>query len=273
MKSIVLLFITLFLSSPVMAQDQVSSRILEGGTINCGYAPWNPILFRDLESNELKGAAKEIVEKIGSKLDLSINWAEEAQWGNIVEGLKTNRYDMICVVLGAVGNRAKVANFTEEIFYLPIYAITRADDNRFENDISVLNSEEYKIGVLEGEFSAILANERFQKAQVVSIPQMSDYSLLMEDIKAGKTDVSFISGETFAEYDKKFPGVLKISSKGKPMATVPGAFALPHGNPIFAELLDVTIHEMHNDGSIEAILDKYDPEGKFFLRVAKPYKE
>lgn len=248
-------------------------RIITAKEIKCGYAMWNPILYTDLNTGEMKGISKDMMDEIGKKLDVKVTWAEEAAWGNIVEGLVTKRYDMICTTLGALTSRAKGVDFSEPVFYLPIWAIARIDDTRFDKGLSMLNDPKYKIGVLEGEGTSIFARLRYPTAQTVSIPQIADVSLLMEDIKTGKSDISFISAETYDAYNKKNPGILKIANGGKPIMIAPVAFGIPKGDYEFKRLIDVAIEELYGDGIVEQIFHKYDPEEKLFLLRNVPYKQ
>ncbi|HNQ91783.1 MAG TPA: transporter substrate-binding domain-containing protein [Alphaproteobacteria bacterium] len=255
------------------AASENLERIMAAKEIRCGYATWNPILYKDLNSGEIQGISKELMDAVGKKMDVKVTWAEEAAWGSIVEGLLTKRYDMICTTLGALTSRALAVDFSEPVFYLPIWAVSRIDDTRFDKDISGLDDPQYKIGVLEGEGTSIFARLRYPNAQTVAIPQVADVSLLMEDIKTGKSDISFISAETFDAYNKKNPGILKIANSGKPIMIAPVAFGIPKGDYEVKRLMDIAIEELYGDGIVEQIFKKYDPEGKLFLLRNVPYKQ
>lgn len=273
MKKFILFAALFFAASPVFAADSVYEKVKAAGTISCGYSIWNPITYKDLETGAVKGASVDIVEAIGRKTDIKINWAEETAWGTIVEGLVTSRYDMICTTVGALSSRGKAIDFSKPLFYLPIYVVSRKDDTRFDNSKSSINSEDVKLGVLEGEGTSIFAQEHFPKAKLVSVPQISDYAMLLEDVKTGKSDVTLISGDTFAEFDKKNPGILKIANKNAPIGAFRVAFGLPKGDYQFKLMIDTAIDELQDDGTLDKILTQYDPDAKLYLRVATPYEQ
>lgn len=275
MKKIILAFgaACLFFAAFQVQASENLDRIMEAKEIKCGYAIWNPILFTDLNSGEVKGISKELMDAVGKKLEVKVTWAEETGWGTIVEGLATKRYDMICTALGVLSNRAKAVDFSGAAFYLPVWVVARSDDPRFDKNLEVLaTSSDIKIGVLEGEGTSIIARERYPNAQIVAIPQISDVSLLLEDIKTGKSDISFITAETFEIYAKKNPGVLKIVNGGKPIMTAPVAFGIPKGDYEFKRLIDVVLDELYGEGTVERIFRKYDPEGKLFLLRSPAYQ-
>jgi ABC-type amino acid transport substrate-binding protein len=274
MKKVFLVLGAAFLLTAVQAEASENlDRVMAAKEVKCGYAVWNPVLFTDLNSGEVKGLSKELMDAVGKKLEVKITWAEETGWGTIVEGLATKRYDMICVTLGVLSNRAKAVDFSEAVFYLPVWAVARSDDPRFDKNLEALaTGSDIKIGVLEGEGTSIIARERYPNAQLVAIPQISDVSLLLEDIKTGKSDISFITAETFEIYAKKNPGVLKIVNDGKPIMTAPVAFGIPKGDYEFKRLIDVALDELYGEGTVEQIFRKYDPERKLFLLRSPAYQ-
>lgn len=249
---------------------ETAQRALDSETLRCGYAEWTPVFYRDIDSGEFKGIAHDVMEEIGRKTGLRIQWTENAGWGMIAEGVGT-RYDMACVTLGMMATRARAIGFSQPVFYIPVYPVVRADDARFDANLDLLQDPRSKIGVLEGEGSALIAAERYPKATTIAIPQSADYTLLMEDIKAKKSDISFITAETFDSFDKKQPGIFKIAQRGKPVSVIAAGFGLPRDDMAFKTLIDTALTELQNEGRLDEILDRYDTGGRIFLRPPKPY--
>lgn len=261
--------------SPLFAGKEGMStydRVISSGKIRCGYAMWKPSLYKDLATDELKGFFYEFSEELGKRLGLEIVWAEETGWGTIVEGLITKRYDMVCAGLWANSSRGKHIDFSAPVFYSPLYLVTRIDDTRFDEDLSLLNSEAYTIAVLEGEMSSIAARKNFPEAKTHSIPQISDYTLLLKDVETKKADVTLVEPGIFHEYAEHNPGLLKIVNKQSPINVFPTGFGLPRGQYEFKRMIDVTLSEMIYDGTIDRILKKYEKTSDAYLRVSKPYE-
>jgi ABC-type amino acid transport substrate-binding protein len=275
MKKILLSFILITLSLPVWAdenkKESVFDHIVRTGTINCGYAMWSPMLYKDLNSNKIEGVTYEIMEEIGRRLDLKINWVEESGWGTIIEGLRTNRYDMICTAIGIISARAKFMDFSTPIYFSPIYIVVRQDDKRFDKDINSINKKEYKIATLDGDASSSLARQNFPEAMTSAMPQTSDYSLLLKEVETKKADVTIITPETFLEYDHNNPQKLKVLNKNNPILA-PVALGIPLNESSLKRMIDIAITEMLLDGTIDRILKKYERRSGVFLRVANPAK-
>jgi len=250
----------LCLSFPALAAEKQSAfeRVTTSNTINCGYALWAPVLYKDAKTGEMKGLAHDVMEEMGKRLNLKITWKEEAAWGTIVEGLHTGRYDMICTGLAATSARAKFINFSSPMFYSPIYIAARADDARFDKDYSILNDARYKIAVLEGEISSIIARQRFAQAGITAMPQTADYSLLLKELETKKADATIIEISTFLEYEAHNKGKLKIVQRDKPLNVFAATLGLPIGDAAFKSMVDTTLNEMVLDGTVGALVKKHE---------------
>lgn len=275
LKKVLLSLLLLCLSFPAHATDKKESvfdRIMRTKEIRCGYAVWDPALYIDGKTGEMKGFAYDLMEILGQRLDLKIIWAEETGWGTIVEGLHTGRYDMICTGLAASSARAKFIDFSTPYLYLPIYVVGRADDTRFDKGYGMLDDPQYKIAVLEGEMSAILARQLFPKATANAMPQIQDYSMLLKEVEAKKSDVTFVEPETFLNYTATNPGKLRIIDEARPLNTMPGTYGLPHNEPALRRMVDVTINEMIQDGTVAKLIHKYEKHPGTMLLPALPYQ-
>lgn len=258
---------------PAAAADESSTfdRIMKNESIRCGYAMWSPVLYQNLEKGTLEGIYYDLVEELGRRLSLKVDWAEETGWGTIVEGLKTRRYDMICTGLAQSSERSRVIDFSHPLFYSPVYFVSRADDMRFNKNLSILNNSSYKIAVLDGEMTSIIVRQSYPRASVSSIPQISDYSLLLKEVETKKADVTIVEAATFAEYNKNNPGKLKILNQSNPIA-YPVTLGLPQNDMALKSMVDTAVDEMINDGTVERILRKYEKYPGVFLRVARPFQ-
>jgi len=56
-----------------------------------------------------------------------------------------------------------------------------------------------------------------------------------------------------------------------PVGVLPVSFGLPLGNAALAGMINVTLNELHHDGTLERILRKHEAFPGTFLRIGKPY--
>ncbi|MCB9989711.1 MAG: amino acid ABC transporter substrate-binding protein [Rhodospirillales bacterium] len=273
--SIVMVFMLLALSLPTAYaadKESVYDRVMQTGEIRCGYAIWDPVLYKDLEKNVLSGIMYDLMNEVGERLDFKVEWTEESGWGTIVEGLHTGRYDMICAGLGHSSARAKFIDFGTPLFYTPMYAAVKDGDTRFDADVYALNDPAYKISVMDGELSSVVARQSFSAAQTVSLPQVLDYSMLLKEVEMSKADATLVEPSAFREYEKNNPGKLKLLDGGDPINVFPVSVGLPRGDMAFNRMIDVTLTELINDGTVERLLRRYERYPEAFLRTAKPYQ-
>ena len=269
MKYILTAFL-LFFALPAHA-GEVFDRVMESGKIRCAYATWPPLMDQDVNSGVLKGTSYDLMNAIGEKLDLEVEWTEEVNWGNIIEGLVTKRYDMFCTGLGQNAPRSKRMDWTDPFLYVALYGIVRQDETRFSSSKD-FNSKDISISVLEGEASAITARQNFPEAQFVAIPQLAEFPQVLQDVVLKKVDVTVVEKPSFVSFEKNNPGKLKILEPKNPISVLPIALGLPQGDMEFKVMMNTTLGEVMNDGTFEKLLDKHPETRDVFLMTSKPYE-
>lgn len=263
----------LLLSVPAFAADEGQSpfeRVISSNTIKCGYYLWSPILVKDVKTGELSGVSYDVMEEIGRRLGLKIEWAEEVGTDILLQGMVDGRYDMVCAPLYTLGTRARSAFFTTPLFYAPLHLIVRADDTRFDKDFQILNNPDYKVAVLEGEATAILAAQRFPKANIHTVPQIQGYGFVLKDVALGKADVTISDEVSVADFNKNNPEKLRLIKA--PFTVNAGAYPVAQDAKL-KELISVSVEELLRDGWFENLLNsRYPAFRKELLLVAKPYE-
>ena len=99
---------------------------------------------------------------LAKNLGLKVEWVEEVGWGTMIEGLQTDRYDMVATPIWTNSTRARQVDFSKSLYYSPIYAWVKAGDKRFNaDDLSALNNPKYTIGTVDGETARSDRQRRF----------------------------------------------------------------------------------------------------------------
>jgi polar amino acid transport system substrate-binding protein len=273
MKKLILLFClyVLSLSAAPAQAGEVFDRVMKSGTLRCGYAMWPPMMYMDVNSGELKGVAHDLTEELGKKLDLKIEWSEEVNWGNIIEGLVTNRYDMFCTGMGVNSPRAKRMSWTTPFAYSALYAVVNEGETTLTKNAD-LNSADVKISVLEGEAGALAAQMHFPEAQFVAIPQLAELPQTFQEVIQGKANATVIDHPTFADFNKANPGNLKLLDPQAPVSVLAIAQGVRQDDEVFKNMLNASMGELMNDGTFDRILDKYPETRNVFLLPTKPYE-
>lgn len=246
-------------------------RVLKNGKIKCSYASYPPYCIKDPGTGKMSGIFVEVLEEIGKRLQLKIEWAEEVGWGTIFEGLESDRYDLFGAGLWQNASRGKSAYFSKPLFYNGIRIWVRSDDNRIKT-LDDINSPKIRLTVQDGAMDDIIAGSDFPKAKKLSIPQLNPWSDNLLNTISKKADVSFSELGPIAEFLKKNPGTLKEVNIGRPLRVFANCYAFKIGEDKFKAMIDAAIDELIFDGTMERILKKYESVQGQFLRVSSPYE-
>lgn len=252
------------------AAETTYQRVLRTGEIRCAYAPYAPALSKDPNTGQLSGIFYDVMNEAGRRLNLKINWVEEVGYGVIAEGFVTDRYDAFCNTVWPTAERSRGANFTIPIYYSPAGVFVRADNHRFDNNLAKLNDPSITFAGRDGDISASFAQAAFPNAKIESIPQLSDTAQTLDDVVHKKADATINEPSLLALYLEKNPGTLVNIAAAHPIRVSPNTVEIKPSQYQFKVMLDTTLQELLNDGTVDKILDGYD-KNHVFLRVAKPY--
>jgi polar amino acid transport system substrate-binding protein len=231
-----------------------------------------PEFDKDPNTGKLSGIGYEVTEAIGRLLGLRIDWVEEVGFGEMAAGLAAGRYDAVC---SSVFNRAPLArqaDFTVPFMYTPVGIFVRANDNRFDRDVTAINDPSVVIATIDGETANEIASQDFPKTKRFSMPQNTSVAMLLESVATKKGDVAFTYMANFYRYNKANPGKLKSIRSDKPVRAFGNTIMVLHGEDEFKNMLNVAVNELLNSGAIESIISKYEPYLGAYYRVQTAYR-
>ena len=250
----------------------VYSRVIESGKIRCAYVIYPPGLIKDPNSGKISGVAAETIEEAGKNLGLQVEWAEEVGWGSMIEGLETDRYDLVVSGIWPNASRAKLVDFSTPLYYSGIGIYVRQNENRFDETLKGLNEQGIKISTIDGEMSDIIARNQFPSAQRVSLPQTADVSQLLLNVSQGRADLTFVEPYIANQFLKNNPGTIKNIVDQKPIRVFGNTVMFKRGQMEFKSMLDTTIEELINSGFVDKLVDRYETSPGAFYRRSFPYR-
>jgi len=236
--------------------NKSSENSLAGGTIRIGYIIYSPSLVKDTVTDKLSGFSYEIVEATAKKIGMKTEWVEEVGWGTALEGLNTNRYDMVGTQMWITDGRDKQALFSISPMDSVSYAYVRKGDKRFDSDLSILNSEKYTISVMDGEITTSIATEDFPKAKTFALPQLSSLAEVFLNVVQKKADITFTEPAAMQDFLASHPNTLE-RVVDKPLRSYDNSFAFKKGNTELVEEWNKATRELMDSGEVKTILEKY----------------
>jgi len=244
--------------------QSLAGLVVERGEIRIGYIVYPPLLFKDQATGKLSGVSYDLVEAAAKKLSLKTNWVEEVGWGSAIEGLKTKRYDILGTQMWPNSARAREAVFSVAPMNSVIYPYVRTGDQRFNENLLKLNSNQYTISALEGEMATFIAKEDFPQAKVNALPQLSSTAEVFLNIINGKADIAFVEPSTANDFLKSNPG--KVERVGNsPIRTLGNSFVFKRGEESMVSMWNVALKELINDGTVTRTLEKYSVASDYIL--------
>ena len=272
-KLILTLFVILFSFSALAANGKPSvyDRVMQKGSIRCGYFSWYPALLKDPNTGEFKGVLYDYVNAIGKALSLKVEWAEEIGLADFPAALESGRIDAMCSGVFPSSERARVMDFVEPPYYFPFFAFSRKGDARFEKDATILNDKKYKIAILEGGITSIIRRQIFPEAQALELSQLTSPAELFMSLAQGKADAVIFAPSTFYDFDEHNPGKVQFANPNQ-VKVYPMAVGISRGQEEFRRMLDNATRDLILSGTVNAIIAKYEKYPGTLLRPAKPYE-
>jgi ABC-type amino acid transport substrate-binding protein len=231
-------------------KETAFERVMRTGTLKCGYVIYPGFIDRDPNTGKLSGRYYDFVEEVGKQIGVKIDWAEEVAISSGLEGLKTSRFDAMCVPYNAAPTRARIANFTAPVIHVPSFLYVRADDTRFDNNYKALNNPDIKFAQLDGEAGEILRRQSFPQSSVLALPSITDYSQILVNVELKKADVAIADAPVAETYIAQNPGKLKRVA-GPPVYMQAGGMSVTIGEEELKSLLNTTIFALSNSDFLD----------------------
>lgn len=260
-------------AAPARKQESVYDRVLRTGEIRCGYLTYEPLFIKAPNTGQFSGIFYEMMEAIGKSLRLKVVWAEEGGVTNLVESLKTDRIDAVASGLWSNSARGRVIDFSQPIFFSVLGVYVRANENRFTDNLSVLDDPKVKIAVIDGEMADQITDSDFPKASKLSLPQLSDFSMLLLNVATGKADATIAATHEALAFLEANPNSIKKADVEQPIRVFPNVLFWKKNEPAFASMINSAIDELFYKGQLNKIISKYEPYPGSFSRAAKRYEK
>ena len=120
-----------------------------------------------------------------------------------------------------------------------------------------MNNPDIKVAVIDADTSLSIALKKLPKAKLVSLPQSSDSSHLMETVATGKADLTFLDEGVVYDYNQHAPKKLKLISIYGPTKVFPEVLTVKQGEIELKGLIDSAIVNLEADNFAAGILRPY----------------
>lgn len=242
---------TLFCSATFNANaaDDTLAALREKGEIRIANTqaspPWSFINDQNQPDGYDVAMAKEIAKRIGIP---RITFIAD-NFKNFVEGLKTNKYDLVMNDLTPTAERAKQVDFSEP-YGVEEFRIFVLDSNKDIHNQADLADK--KVGATSGTTNESWSREHLTRSTIMAY---DNGGLLFNDLGTGRIDAvisSFFGGEKYRKANN-----LPIKAVGAPLTFQLSAAALPKGHTSLQQAINDAVKAMIADGTVDQITQKY----------------
>lgn len=272
MKFFLLSLLLFAFTFPAWAGDSAFNRMIKNREINCGYILYEPIVMKDPNTGAMSGVMVDIMNEIGKRLDMKINWTVESTYATYSEDIKKPNVDLLCSTFWGGVDVGQFGVTSIPLWYSGLGIFVREDDHRFDNDISLLNSPDVTVASVDGTIPAEIAAAYFPKAKIQSAPAISDYMLSLLDVATKKADVTFMEVSQAAGFLNKNQGKIRNLVPNNPLRVYPNSVLVGVGQQDMLNFMNMALTDLQSMGFIDDLINKYEPAKGAFYRVAKPYK-
>lgn len=255
--------------------DSTFDKVMDSGVLKCGYYVFPPLTIRDPNTNQMSGVFVDIMNSIAEKAHIKIEWSEEVTFGSWGVALQSKRIDAVCTSPWPDLPMARVALFTDPLFFSGMYPFVRENDERFKGKITLdrFNNKDVIYLSQEGNLSYNLGKQLFPNAQSYVLGPEADTSLFASSIVSKKADVALSDSNLVNQWNKNNQDKIKLLTDLPPVKAQQYPLAVQKGDYALLHFLNLAIHEMQYDGEMDRILRKWEPEpGKSYLRVNPAYQ-
>ena len=254
--------ILVILPHAVFAQHQSAyDRMIETGTLRCGYASWKPMVYQDLKTGEMQGIMVDLLNEIASFSDIKIDWVAEVDWGQINTALKNQKIDAFCSGMWNDAKRGKFIGYTTPLLFMPVDIFVMEDDTRFPKtklSIDDVNKAEFSVAYTEGDIIETIAKTELPNVKGVPLPLLGSPADNILHMLTGKTDMVINAQISIQNFQQQNPDK-KI--RALDLETKIGGFGDVLGVDIhereLISFLNAAIHQLINSGKYDIIINKY----------------
>ncbi|MBI1273972.1 MAG: transporter substrate-binding domain-containing protein [Alphaproteobacteria bacterium] len=248
-------------------------RVLRTNKLRAGYILYDVMVKRDPATGRLGGLVHDVAQKAAKNIGVEIEWSEEVYFGNAFEGLNTGRYDVVFANLWPTGPRIRAAGFCQPMFYSGLGIYARPGNAARFKTVRDINDPGVTISTIDGDISAYVIEDRFSSAKVTSMPLNTDYAQMLLNVGMGKADIVLADIGFANSYIKQNPGSLTELFPGHPLQVFANCFAMNHDHAKLKSVVDQSVAELLNRGTVDEYIERYEKLPGDYLRVAKSYRE
>lgn len=269
MRAILSLFIVLLVAGCGERHERATPSVLDRKLV-VGYINYPPSLIVDPKTGQISGIMHDLLQEIAKRGNLQLEFSHELSWATMTEDLRSGKVDIVCTGVWPNTARATRANFTNAVYYSPVFAYAR-NQEAFKKLMA--KRPDVNIAVIDGATSSFIANTDFSGQNITSLPQSTEIAQLLLEVASGKADATFMEPLIANKFIAANPGKLYRDLAAAPLRVFPNTLMVRKEDNDLLQMLNVGLEELENSGFTANTIRRYVTSGDEILPVAKRYMQ
>jgi polar amino acid transport system substrate-binding protein len=238
-----------------LVAESTLTKATKSKTLRVGWAQWEPFMYVDPKTNKLTGFTVDLYENhLAPALGVKIVWVEDS-WSTIMAGLQANKFDIVANANRTL-KRLLVAEYAGPISRTQKALLaTKQNVGKFQGWQSA-NNPSTKICVALGSSADTAVTASLAKAEIMRLP--GDPACIAA-LAAGRTDLYSTDLGNLAALTKEHPEFVVLPNGA--FATTELGIFVKQGDQIMLNWLNQYIREIKLDGTVDALIKKYNLQG------------
>lgn len=224
-------------ATPAPAPGSRLATILARGVLRVGTTgDVNPLSFRDVTSNTLKGYDIDALTRLAEDLGVAVEWVA-TEWGTITAGIAADRYDIFSGASLSVA-RARVAAFTVPINDVGTVPLSLRANAAKYSSWEAINTAGTKVSILLGTTFDEQARRHFPNATILGVqPPATGW----QEVLAGRADVTITSNIEAAGLVQRYPDLVTTVGLDQLRSKAPRGYVVAQDDQVWLNFLNTWI--------------------------------
>ncbi|MDA9404420.1 ABC transporter substrate-binding protein [Bradyrhizobium sp. CCBAU 45389] len=212
-----------------------------------------PFTFLDTASGTIQGMMVDLIHAVGDDLNFKVQ-IQPMGFSSLIPALTSGKIEIISAAMSASPERAKVVDFTDQVYAYGEGAIVPSEDKAAYPSIQAMQG--YRVGAQVGTRYLDLLQKSGVFSEVRSYETIAD---IITDVAAGRLQAGFGDGPilgyqfSHASYPK-----VRLVGEYKPFVVGPVNIGVRKGQEALVTRMNATIAKFKSDGTLAKILAKWN---------------
>lgn len=213
--------------------------------------------YLDESSNKLVGADVELITEAAKRMDLSVKF-EQQKFDQLINSIRTDRVDVTLSGMTDTVERQKTIDFVDYYNSAGRFYVTAGNEAKYKDDTDVCGKS-VAVSTKTDYYPALqkFNSEKCEGAgkSPIKIVGADSGAAARLQLDQKRADLAVQGRENLVYFEKTDAGKYEIVLGN--LNEAPFGAGLRKGNTALAEKLQEALQSMHDEGTMEKILDKY----------------